>query len=85
MARPMRVEYENACYHVINRGNRREKVFNAERDYLLFLEIAKRFSISISGLNMAIHRFKSDIKNDKKIRHMILNINKIIQLKCKNV
>ena len=39
MARPMRVEYENACYHVINRGNRREKVFNAERDYLLFPEM----------------------------------------------
>jgi len=44
MARPLRVEYENACYHVINRGNRREKVFNVEIDYLLFLEKLTEYS-----------------------------------------
>lgn len=38
MARPLRVEYPNACYHVINRGNRRERVYQSENDYLLFLE-----------------------------------------------
>ena len=37
MARPLRVEYPNACYHVTNRGNRRDKVFFSDSDYLLFL------------------------------------------------
>ena len=27
MARPLRIEYPGAYYHVINRGNNREKIF----------------------------------------------------------
>lgn len=27
MARPLRVEYAGACYHVINRGNYRQNLF----------------------------------------------------------
>jgi len=30
MARPLRVEYEGACYHVINRGNYRRNLFGEE-------------------------------------------------------
>ncbi len=38
MARPLRIEYPGACYHVINRGNRRNQVFFSDSDYRLFLE-----------------------------------------------
>ena len=38
MARPLRIEYPGACYHVINRGNRRNQVFFSDSDYELFLE-----------------------------------------------
>ncbi len=38
MARPLRIEYSNACYHIINRGNRKEQIFFSDEDYLLFLE-----------------------------------------------
>ena len=48
MARPLRIEYENAFYHVMSRGNRRLPVFEDERNQLQFLEIlgsvCKRFS-----------------------------------------
>jgi len=27
MARPLRIEYQGVYYHVINRGNNREKIF----------------------------------------------------------
>jgi hypothetical protein len=27
MARPLRIEYPGAYYHVINRGNNKEKIF----------------------------------------------------------
>ena len=38
MARALRIEYPNACYHVINRGNRKERIFFSDADYRLFLE-----------------------------------------------
>ena len=36
MARPLRIEYPSACYHVINRGNRGDRIFFYEDDYRLF-------------------------------------------------
>jgi len=38
MARPLRVEYAGALYHVMNRGNRRERVFRAVADHRVFLD-----------------------------------------------
>lgn len=38
MARQIRVEYPGASYHVINRGNRQERVFLSDADYTLFLD-----------------------------------------------
>jgi len=39
MARPLRIEYDGAWYHVINRGAARQPVFttNAQRHYFLSL------------------------------------------------
>ena len=42
MARPLRIEYPGAYYHVINRGNNQEKIFKkveliiSETKYLKF-------------------------------------------------
>jgi len=51
MARPLRVEYPGAFYHVINRGNAGDAVFKGIRDREKFLEClgkaAGRFSIRI--------------------------------------
>jgi hypothetical protein len=38
MARKLRVEYCGAMYHVLNRGDRREPIFQTERDRTLFLD-----------------------------------------------
>ena len=38
MARPLRIEYPNACYHVINRGNQRSVVFHDTWHYECFVE-----------------------------------------------
>jgi REP element-mobilizing transposase RayT len=38
MARKLRVEYEGAIYHVMNRGDRREPIFKGDQDRMLFLE-----------------------------------------------
>ena len=51
MARPLRVVYSGAFYHVINRGNNQEKIFKNDRDREKFLEYlekaTERFSIII--------------------------------------
>ena len=39
MARPLRIEYPNAVYHVFSRGNERKDIFRGEADYELFLSI----------------------------------------------
>jgi len=38
MARQVRLEYEGAIYHVMNRGDRREPIFKDDRDREIFLE-----------------------------------------------
>lgn len=38
MARPLRIQYPGAVYHVLNRGLARQRVFRAARDYERFLE-----------------------------------------------
>jgi len=51
MARPLRVEYAGAFYHVINRGNAGEKIFKSKRDREKFFEYiekaVERFSIKV--------------------------------------
>lgn len=41
MARQIRVEYPGAVYHITSRGNARKKIFNSNKDCLLFLNILK--------------------------------------------
>src|SRR5512136_2688119 len=37
MARPLRIEYEGAFYHVTSRGNERRNIFFSRSDYYKFL------------------------------------------------
>ena len=47
MARPLRIEYEGACYHVMNRGNQRCTVFHSDSHYELFLAGLGHFALQI--------------------------------------
>jgi putative transposase len=48
MARPSKIEYNDALYHVTSRGNERKAIFKNDGDRKLFLDtlslVAKRFS-----------------------------------------
>ena len=48
MARPLRIVYPGAIYHVITRGNNRSRCFLDEGDFLLYLatlrQVLERFS-----------------------------------------
>jgi len=53
MPRPLRIEYENACYHVMNRGRGRQKIFHGQEYYGAFLhaleEAHRRFGIEVQS------------------------------------
>jgi REP element-mobilizing transposase RayT len=42
MARPLRIEYPGAIYHVLSRGDRREAIVRDDADRRLFLDILER-------------------------------------------
>lgn len=42
MARPLRIEYEGAVYHILSRGNRGEHIFSEDGDKNYFLDILKK-------------------------------------------
>ena len=39
MARPLRIEFAQAVYHVTSRGDRREPIFQDDKDRLLFVDL----------------------------------------------
>jgi len=44
MARPLRIQYENAYYHVTCRGNARQMIFSSDADRMVFLDLLGRSS-----------------------------------------
>ena len=54
MARPLRVEYPGAHYHVINRGNAGEDIFISERDKEKFLDYLEK---AVERYGIIIHAY----------------------------
>ena len=46
MARPLRIEFENATYHVMSRGNRRDVIVRDDRDRGRWLEWLERVAVA---------------------------------------
>ncbi|MDO8722686.1 MAG: hypothetical protein Q7J31_10755 [Syntrophales bacterium] len=54
MARPLRIEFADAVYHVTSRGNGRKKIFLDEQDNRKFLEL---FGKTLERFNWICHSF----------------------------
>ena len=54
MARPLRIEFEEALYHITARGNRRERIFASDADRARFLEIMAR---SLPRFGVEVHAY----------------------------
>ena len=50
MARPLRIEYPGAFYHVFNRGIARSPIFLDQKDYLGFLERLEKLFVQFRFL-----------------------------------
>ena len=54
MARPLRLEFEDALYHIGARGNRRERIFASDADRERFLKILVR---SLVRFEVELHAY----------------------------
>ena len=54
MSRPLRIEYENAFYHVMNRGRGRENIFLSDNDFKYFLHCIEQASLRF---NIEVHSY----------------------------
>ncbi len=61
MARPLRIQYPGAYYHVMNRGNRREDIFVTDTDRRRFvdalLDSCETFSVNLIGYVLMDNHF----------------------------
>ncbi|HEX8410102.1 MAG TPA: transposase, partial [Thermoanaerobaculia bacterium] len=61
MARPLRIEFAGALYHVTSRGNERRAIFRSDRDRWMFLTLveqaAKRFGWSVTAYVLMTNHF----------------------------
>jgi putative transposase len=64
MARPLRIEFPGALYHVTARGNARAPIYHSDADRLLFLDVNERirracrdmgYSYSEVGRHLGLH------------------------------
>jgi putative transposase len=69
MARPLRIEFPDALYHVTSRGNERRAIFRTNQDRKTFLDFlgqaAKRFGWSITAYVLMTNHFHLVIQTPK--------------------
>jgi REP element-mobilizing transposase RayT len=54
VARPLRIEFPGAVYHITSRGNARQKIFLDEKDYASFLEV---LCLAVERFNWLLHAY----------------------------
>jgi putative transposase len=69
MARPLRIEYPGAWYHVMNRGRRRETIFQSDPDYRSFMEVlgecVRLFKIEVHAYSLMTNHYHLLIRTPK--------------------
>ena len=86
MSRPLRIEYPDAWYHIMNRGRRSENIFSDEKDYIYLTrklrrdtlkEIGAQFGIdNESTVSSVMERMKNKLAGDRKF---VLRLHKIAE------
>ncbi|MCP5006697.1 MAG: hypothetical protein GY941_22550 [Planctomycetes bacterium] len=75
MARPLRIEYPDAWYHVMNRGANRKRIFFKDNNYDLFINVLKEacnlFNVYISAYCLISNHIVVHTPEGKLSRFMI--------------
>ncbi len=80
MSRPLRIEYKNAFYHVMNRGRGRENTFLSDDDFKYFLycieQASLRFNIEVHSYCLMTNHYHLLIKTpDANLGRAMKHIN----------
>lgn len=79
MARPLRIEYIGALYHIAARGNEKNPIYKEEGDYEKFLkvlsELPQRYGVIIHGYILMVNHYHLLIETPKgnitKVMHYL--------------
>jgi REP-associated tyrosine transposase len=70
MARPLRIEFKGALYHIISRGNEGRDIFLGDEDYEVFLgvleEMSDRFEVDIFAYVLMSNHYHLLIRTNQK-------------------
>lgn len=80
MARALRIEYAGACYHVINRGVERRRIFSDQRDFEKYLrlcyQLKSRYSVSVYAYCLMPNHYHMFIRTrDPNLRSFMQELN----------
>lgn len=77
MARPIRIEYEGAFYHVTSRGNERKKIFRGPKDYERFKhylsEAQDKYDFFLHGYVLMTNHYHLILETNKANLHQIMH------------
>ena len=75
MSRPLRIQYPDAWYHVMNRGRRAEAIFGGKKDYIAFIKLLKE-TADLSILKEKIAYL--DGQPDTLLQHCLKALDKVL-------
>ncbi len=77
MARPMRIEYVGAFYHVTSRGNERKEIFGGPKDYERFKhylrEAQDKYDFVLHGYVLMTNHYHLILETNKPNLHQIMH------------
>lgn len=77
MARPLRIEYEGAFYHVTSRGNERKEIFRVKDDYERFKhyvsEAQDKYDFLLHGYVLMTNHYHLILETNKANLHQIMH------------
>ena len=74
MSRPLRIQYPDAWYHVMNRGRRGEEIFTGKNDFDTLKGVGKAFRIDKNSMvGSVVERVTREMEKDKYISKRVKN------------
>ena len=80
MSRPLRIQYPDALYHVMNRGRRGDEVFTEAEDYAAFIDLLKEivddYNVKVSAYCLMSNHYHLLVKTpDSNISRAMRHLN----------
>ncbi len=74
MSRPLRIQYPDAWYHVMNRGRRGEEIFTGKNDFDTLKGVGKAFGIDKNSMvGSVVERVTREMEKDKYTSKRVKN------------